>query len=212
MTEHSIARADVKNWEAAKRLRANGFSPLPIRMDKKRPRGDGWSRYCVTPRTAAEIDAHWYQHPWDGVGVCGGYSGLVLIDIDTDDRPIIERVLSVLPPVRVARLGSKGLVAFFLAPPGTVIGSKRLKGLDRRALVEILADGRQALVPPTIHPTTRRPYVWTSAERCSQSRAPSSLFSIPLIWNQSCAASSLNSFFLSGSVRIRRASLEGARN
>jgi hypothetical protein len=169
MNEHSITLPDVKIRsgafaEFAERLRANGYSPLPIRMDKKRPRGDGWSRYCVTARTAAEIEAQRRRHPSDGLGVCGGYGQLVMIDIDTDDPEIIRLVLSVLPPILVARRGRKGLVAFFLAPPDMIIKSRRLKSLDRRALVEILAGGRQAVVPPTIHPTTQQPYRWTTVE------------------------------------------------
>ena len=169
LDKHNASSGEVKNLPGAfagfaERLRANGYSPLPIRMDRKRPRGDGWSRYCTAPRPAYEILRHGRIYPDDGLGVCGGHGRLVMVDIDTDDPEIIRLVLSVLPPVLVARRGSKGLVAFFLAPPGVEIKSRRLKGLDGRALVEILAGGRQALVPPTVHPATQRPYVWTTAD------------------------------------------------
>ena len=166
--KHNASAAEVKNRPGAfasfaEQLRAFGYSPLPIRMDRKRPRGDDWSRYCAAPRSASEILRHCRIYPDDGLGVCGGYGQLVMVDIDTDDAEVIRLVLSVLPPVLVARRGRKGFVAFFLAPPGVVIKSRRLKGLDRCALVEILAGGRQALVPPTFHPTTQRPYIWTTA-------------------------------------------------
>ena len=169
LDKHNASSGEVKNPPGAfagfaERLRFNGYSPLPIRMDKKRPRGDGWSRYCTAPRSAYEILQHCRTYPDDGLAVCGGYGRLVMIDVDTDAAEVVRLVLDVLPPVLVARRGRKGMVVFTLAPPGVTIKSRRLKGLDRCALVEILAGGRQALVPPTIHPTTQRPYHWRTAE------------------------------------------------
>src|SRR6516225_6054602 len=71
-------------------LLRNGYSPVPIEPGDKRPLGaiDDWNRLRQVPLTAEELAAIAAEHPNAGLGVVGGYGGLVPIDIDTEDPNI----------------------------------------------------------------------------------------------------------------------------
>jgi hypothetical protein len=141
-------------------LLRNGYSPVPIEPGSKRPLaalGD-WSRLRDVPLIEAEIATITAEYPNAGLGVAGGYHGLVPIDFDTEDREILATVNSVLPDAIVAKRGRRGATAFFRDPPGSIT-ARKFKGHDGSMLLEVLVTG-QTVIPPTAHPETGEPYIW----------------------------------------------------
>src|SRR5262249_5018162 len=98
--------------------------------------------------------------PGAGVGVRLGKQtdGSYLIAIDWDSEDAAIAAMDVFPPT-VTKEGNRGFTAFyrFLKP----VPSRDFR-VGAGAAVQILSDGRQTVLPPTIHPDTGRPYVWTS--------------------------------------------------
>ena len=138
----------------------NGYSPVPIEPGSKRPLGafGDWSRLRTTPLTDDEIAAIAAEHPNAGLGVAGGYRGLVPIDFDTEDKDILAAVNAVLPHAMIAKRGRRGATAFYRDASRT-IAPRKFKARDGRMLLEVLVTG-QTVIPPTIHPETGQPYSW----------------------------------------------------
>ena len=82
--------------------------------------------------------------------VCGPASGICALDIDTDDK----RLLEVLPNSTVRRRGKKGEARFFKYNPIL----KSAKNHDDH--IELFVSKCQIVLPPSIHPETKRPYEW----------------------------------------------------
>jgi hypothetical protein len=141
------------------RLLRQGYSPVPILSGSKRPLKAGWHSLKKTPLTELEIVRLARHSSQLGLGVAGGYGGLVPIDIDTDDPAIVDTLASVLPRPMVAKCGTRGFTTFFRS--ATPIKSRKFKTAKPKEemLVEVLTTG-QTLIPPTVHPDTRMPYQW----------------------------------------------------
>ena len=72
----------------ARELIINGYSPMPIRPGKKAPILNEWETLREAPVTEKQLEEIGKQYPMAGLGVTGGYNGLVPIDVDTDDKKI----------------------------------------------------------------------------------------------------------------------------
>ena len=156
--------------DTAPLLMAHGYSPLVIAPGEKYPGerratgqwlpATGWRKWCNEQPTTARIAA-WTRMIGDdapGVGVACGFGGVVAVDID--DETLIEPLLAILPPVFVAKRGRKGLTAFYRA--GEPLPSKNYRTTDKRCLLDLLSEGKQTVLPPSIHPDTGEPYYWTT--------------------------------------------------
>lgn len=152
--------------QVSEKLIANGYSPLPISPMSKAPsefRGGkwrpmpNWQRYRETPATSFIIRM-WGQWPDANVGILTGTRAtathvVACVDFDTDDPDLLLEMQRALPPSPVMKRGKRGFSAFYLVPNGT-------QGF-RTAIVELLTDTRQTVIPPSVHPDTGRPYQWT---------------------------------------------------
>lgn len=151
----------------------NGYSAIPVMPGSKRPGsmsfgnwyGDmDWSRFC--DRLPTEIETSIWSR-WPEAGVCIALDKTVkVIDIDTDDLDIIEAIKAVLPPCTVMKKGKKGFSAFFRGSENIVSRPFNLilpGGFNTR-VVDLLAYGRQTVLPPTIHPDIEQPYHWITDE------------------------------------------------
>ena len=139
-----------------------GYSPLPLYG--KRPVFEKWDRLRFGALTPAEIEELCRQYGAMNFGVAGGFLGLVPIDVDTEDREIMLAVVKALPQGKVVKAGRKGFTSFYRDSTGLIEGVKFRRPRDSGGfdmLVEVLATG-QTVLPPSIHPETRRPYVWRS--------------------------------------------------
>jgi hypothetical protein len=137
-----------------------GYSPDPIEPGAKRPLGaiGDWNRLRITPLTYDEIAAIDAEHPEAGLGVVGGYGGLVPIDIDTDNINIRMAIDTVLGGPLVAKRGRRGATVFGRDPSG-LIKPRKFKMADGAMIMEVLTTG-QVVIPPSVHPETQRPYKW----------------------------------------------------
>jgi hypothetical protein len=143
----------------AAQLLFNGYSPVPILPNTKRPPDENWDVLRENPYTKDAIAREAAARPSLGLGVAGEYAGLVPIDIDTDDPEIVAAVMAVLPAPLVMKKGRKGFTAFYRAPDGWIAVGRKFKPRGGAPLVEVLGTG-QSVLPPTLHPDTGRPYEW----------------------------------------------------
>ena len=119
---------------------------------------------CGVP--PASERARWSEGD-SGVGVITGPAshGVVAIDIDTDDPSIITAIMSALPPTPIKKRGAKGETLFYYGP---YIETSTSWNIEGRRVVDLIGPGRQTVLPPTIHPDTGEPYVWTGSETLDQ--------------------------------------------
>src|SRR5215510_525053 len=118
----------------------------------------GWQKRYLGRSPSAEDLAAWGKGD-AGIGVVGGRAshGLVGVDIDTDDPGIKAAITEVLPETPVKKIGQKGETRFYYGPD---ITASRSWNIDGRRVCDIIADGRQTVLPPTIHEKTGLPYRW----------------------------------------------------
>lgn len=153
--------------EVAAALVAQNFSALPIMPGEKRPGTfmlregwrpmKNWDKYCQK-LPFPNVIAMWAKYPNAGVGVACG-RGLICIDIDQEH--LIEPLLAILPPCIVQKKGRKGISLFYRGNT-EVIRSKNYRTPERIGLIDLLAEGKQTVLPPSIHPDTGEPYYWWS--------------------------------------------------
>ncbi|CAH1657049.1 conserved hypothetical protein [Hyphomicrobiales bacterium] len=159
-----------------------GFSAIPCRPGSKRPgsysygqwygRND-WQQYCNRLPTDYETRA-WERWPDAGVCVALGYAGLIAIDIDTDDPELCAALAAVIPESPIMKRGQKGFTAFYTGPD--TIKSAAFN-VNNERVVDLLAHGKQTVVPPTIHPETQKPYQWIG--EALESTTPDRLPTLP---------------------------------
>lgn len=157
--------------QAGASLLANGYSPIPIMPGAKVPgqyaAGEwkfykGWNLYCTNAPNAYHIKG-WSNWPDAGVGVACG-RGLICIDID--DESIQDTILALLPPSPVQKKGRKGVSLFYRGDTGK-IKSRNYRTKEKAGLLDLIAEGKQTVLPPSVHPDTNEPYYWwTDATLC----------------------------------------------
>lgn len=135
----------------------NGLVIIPIAPGTKKPGAysggrwhnmKDWSKFFMVAPSAWQIDA-WDKWPDAGIGLlCGKLSGIVAIDVDTDDLELIARINALMPPSPVRKRGKKGFTAFY-RHNGEV---PRSWDVNKQRIVDLLSDGRQTLMPGTQHP------------------------------------------------------------
>ncbi|MET4022781.1 bifunctional DNA primase/polymerase [Bradyrhizobium sp. RT10b] len=145
-------------------LLAGSFSPIPIMPNSKLPGRyaddswrayKGWNDFCTTRPSQLQIK-YWSKWPDAGVGVA---CGLGLICIDIDFEPAMDALLAMLPHSNVQKKGRKGISLFYRGNTD-VIRSRNFRTPERVGLVDLLSEGKQTVLPPSIHPDTGEPYYW----------------------------------------------------
>lgn len=149
--------------DVAPRLMANGYLPLPVHQNDKRPVPDAWTSYRLQPG-----DADRYARCSTGI-LCGPVVG---IDIDIRDEDLsarIERIVTERFGAAPRRIGHppKSLVLYRTDAPFSKIQTRgyRLPGdapEGKPHKVEVLATGQQ-FVAYGVHPDTGREYVWNGS-------------------------------------------------
>jgi hypothetical protein len=107
----------------------------------------------------------WLSWPAAGAGIMlGSPAGeghvTVCLDLDIRDPDALDALLRQLPATPMARVGSKGRGMFFRALAGLLSNVSYKAGGAQ--LLDVLTAGRQALIPPTIHPMGMA-YRWIGA-------------------------------------------------
>lgn len=138
---------------------AVGLPVIPLRIMDKRPFFSGWSKYCTEMPTIEEQQSWAAEYQANNMGLpLGPQSGLVAIDYDYDDDRVLKAIMSVLPKSPWERVGQRGKVMVYRYAGHE---GKKIYDKDGRMVVEILSEGNQIVLPPSIHPKTQQPYVST---------------------------------------------------
>ncbi len=173
VTMNIAKNTDVVNSPYAQigaKLIEQGYSAIPIEKGTKKPLTN-WKEFQSRLPNEHEIET-WSNGAGYGVGVvCGKASG-GLIAIDIDDESVEAAIRDVLLKTTVEKKGAKGVTLFFQATEP--LKSKKWK-IDSKNVVELLSDGNQTVLPPSIHPDTGSLYQWTgldSLERLLPSELP----------------------------------------
>jgi hypothetical protein len=134
--------------ECAQEYFDEGMKVVPIKPNEKYPAIKNWQQEDFSKRI--EQFASW------GIGLqLGKVSGVIALDIDTDDKAILDA----LPPSPVRKRGQKGETRFF-----KYSGEKSQKFHNKG--FEILSDGNQTVLPPSLHPDGMR-YHWLNDDLLS---------------------------------------------
>lgn len=140
---------------------AAGLPVIPIAPGQKRPLLPGWQRFADRLPSEEEQENWLHMYGDHNMGLpLGPASGLVAVDIDTDDEKIINAILSVLPKSPWKRVGKKGMVLIYKWIDNP---TARIRDENEKTIVEILSRGTQIVIPPSIHPDTQKPY-WANCE------------------------------------------------
>jgi hypothetical protein len=146
-------------------FRERGFWPRPIPPGTKECRIKGWQR-PDSEFAPAELDRWLRDFAACGIGLLMGSpfpdrTRLGAIDVDRDEYVRVTQALLRDPPC--GRFGSKGAVFFVRVagklgnPKFTVRGEA---GKQWGKVVECLFSRTLCVTPPTVHPTTDKPYRW----------------------------------------------------
>jgi len=134
-----------------------GYCVIPIAPGTKRPgqwsQADGWrgmpdwERFFTRMPTELELE-HWYQWPDAGIGLLLGKQSKIIAldrDYDTNGTDALDRLIPWTP---VKKKGAKGWTGFYRYN-GERSCSFNIGGVR---VLDVLAEGRQTLMPGTIHP------------------------------------------------------------
>lgn len=135
---------------------ALGKPAIPLRVGFKRPWIDAWQVFA--DRMPTEREQHeWLSQKAEGnIGMpMGAASGVVAIDVDSEDPRVLRVVESMLPPSPWKRVGRKGAVYAYRFEGERTF---RIKDANGEMLLECLSKGTQIVLPPSIHPDTGKEY------------------------------------------------------
>lgn len=125
------------------------ISSIPLNK-KRQPLVNGWSRW-----NEELPDECLYNETQAGIGVLPGpASGIMFVDIDTDDKELILKLKEILPTSPVQRFGSKGVGIAYAY-------NEKLKSRKFRNIkVELFIDSGYLVLPPSYHEKTGGHYKW----------------------------------------------------
>ncbi len=100
-----------------------------------------------------------------------GYAGVIALDVDTEDASQLAAICGTVPPSPPVKAGAKGFTAFYRAPPGAIVPSRRYTGGAKRGIADLLSAGTQTVLPPSPHPAGHA-YRWLTPDTLLTVRAP----------------------------------------
>lgn len=129
---------------------------MPVPTEGKMPVISKWNNYD-------QYDDDFIQdlvekYPNHNIGVLLGH-GIVAFDVDYEGEKqteIYQIIRNLLPRILVEKIGKKGFTAFF---SGNVRSCK--KKIGSTLGFEVLSEGKQTVIPPSLHPDTQKPYLWS---------------------------------------------------
>lgn len=138
-------KTDNKLFAQAFAYAVNGYSVMPLRLDKK-PLLATWKKYQDRPATEDEITKWWADKPTANIGIITGkVSGIIVVDIDTKGG-LQEKHLKTFPPTFTVKTPTGGYHLYYLHAEGFTISANaypQYPGVDLRA------DGGFVVAPPS---------------------------------------------------------------
>lgn len=135
---------------------AKGLPAIPLQPRTKIPLHSAWNQYATRMVDPADQQEWLHRHPNANIGLpMGEQSGLIAVDVDTDDIRVARIIKETLPPTPWVRVGKKGAVYIYRWNGHKTFRIRTAKG---ESLLEVLSSGTQIVLPPSIHPDTQMPY------------------------------------------------------
>lgn len=138
-----------KYWE-------RGLPVIPLAPRGKNPIPVGWTEFAGKMPEPMLQQSWLASHPGGNIGlVLGPESGMIMLDIDTPDKKVMQELRRRLPKSPWHRVGAKGAVWAYRY---NGIRSFRIRAEGHGTMVELLGNRLQVVVPPSIHPKTGEAY------------------------------------------------------
>lgn len=138
-------------------LRQIPFIPLKGKI----PITKSWQKHCNTLPSPSEKKLYLSKIE-NSIGLpLGPCSGVIAIDIDSTDEEEVRIIEKLLPPSPIVKVGKKGETRFYK------YNGEQAKKLSRggRMVIELLSTGNQTVLPPSIHPDTKKPYYYKTKHK-----------------------------------------------
>ena len=168
---------------------------VPIPHGTKGPTHTGWNTIEATINTKEKAQ-HWKTKPNDNMGVLLEPSGIVVLDIDNikETRMIFETfgvdydtLLKDAPRIKGRDGHDK---AIFKAPLGIELKAKKVSweneddSKNTHTVFELRGGMVQDVLPPSIHPDTKKPYEWKRDPTTGIPDLPSQILTIWIEWDK----------------------------
>lgn len=156
----------------------------------KRPVIKDWSKYCSTLADDSETQKWIIEHGQSSIGLPLGTAnkligvdfdyawpedpekqmmlekqGITIVEFEKERREIESKIKAILPNSPCIKVGKPGKWTAFFRPNGIA----KSFSVDRRGIrvFDVLYEGRQTILPPSIHPDTKKPYEWLGQDLIS---------------------------------------------
>lgn len=123
----------------------------------KAPMPAAWQLYNNSMPTPQEQASWLSQFPDNNIGLpLGAQSHCIALDIDSEVESEIALIDSLVPQSPWVRVGKHGKVLMFKFNGEQTF---RIKDVTGRTICELLSSKTQVVLPPSIHPDTKNPYI-----------------------------------------------------
>jgi AAA domain/Bifunctional DNA primase/polymerase, N-terminal len=152
---------DIYDRHAVK-LMQMGYHPVPVaplgfETDKCPVRWDPHTKQFFKFKNWNTLPPVTDPQPGANIGALMG-GAVVALDYDHDDAALI--ICEAFPDSPVNKVGERGWTAFYRVE--AAIPCEDFYNEDGELVLQILGTGKQTVLPPSIHPKTKRPYRWTN--------------------------------------------------
>jgi P4 family phage/plasmid primase-like protien len=148
-----------------------GFWITPLKHASKQAVLQNWQNVFVTPDRVPSLFTD-TRNLGLLLGKPTGSFYLYAIDVDVDDPVVLYAVEQAIGPGAPQKRGKKGMT-FIMTSKDTSYAKAKIKSKGARQnpgkpMIEILGDGNQTVLPPSVHPETNAPYEWVNFSLLSQ--------------------------------------------
>lgn len=138
--------------KVAKRFSENKMAVTPL--NGKVPIIKGWE---TTTYSSVTLEKK-YDNKNIGL-LCGEPSGIITADIDTPTKELEAKLYALMPDTPIMKKGKKGINFLYRFRNEETI--KIHNPINTRLVeFEIISTGRQTVIPRSIHPESKLPYIW----------------------------------------------------
>lgn len=125
----------------------HGYSVVPIKLGVKHTGINNWKNIDFE-QTSQNYSNY-------GIAIECGKSGIIALDIDVENEDAKKEIKAILPPIYCGKVGNPNRLP-------TMFFQKTKDHSDIRTMsgIELIIDARICVLPPTIHPDTKKPYYW----------------------------------------------------
>lgn len=141
-----------------------GYSVIPDKKGSKKPAIENWTEYSTRLPSFEEVSS--WNHIQDAniSLVLGEKSGIISLDLDSENPELLSKIEHLLPQSPVERIGKKGWARFFKysgEDTQTLYETYEDNGqIKKRVILELLSHNKKITIPPSLHPSGNN-YIWS---------------------------------------------------